>query len=82
MGFVQKLESACIDAVEAGKMTKDLAILIHGPKYIAPSHYVLNSTYLWIHKCFFYEELLTFLFILWRSKGGSKAFRCNIKDNE
>ncbi|XP_044501161.1 isocitrate dehydrogenase [NADP], chloroplastic/mitochondrial-like isoform X1 [Mangifera indica] len=32
MGFVQKLEAACIEAVETGKMTKDLAILIHGPK--------------------------------------------------
>lgn len=38
MGFVRKLEAACIEAVETGKITKDLAILIHGPKYIAPSH--------------------------------------------
>ncbi|KAL9237990.1 hypothetical protein vseg_012474 [Gypsophila vaccaria] len=30
--FVQKLESACIETVESGKMTKDLAILVHGPK--------------------------------------------------
>ncbi|KAI7751624.1 hypothetical protein M8C21_014768 [Ambrosia artemisiifolia] len=30
--FVQKLESACIDTVESGNMTKDLSILIHGPK--------------------------------------------------
>lgn len=30
--FVHKLEAACIETVEAGKMTKDLAILIHGPK--------------------------------------------------
>ncbi|KAH9790815.1 isocitrate dehydrogenase (NADP) [Citrus sinensis] len=30
--FVQKLEAACIEAVETGKMTKDLAILVHGPK--------------------------------------------------
>ncbi|PWA67220.1 isocitrate/isopropylmalate dehydrogenase family protein [Artemisia annua] len=29
--FVQKLESACVETVESGKMTKDLAILIHGP---------------------------------------------------
>ncbi|CAL9188247.1 unnamed protein product, partial [Musa hybrid cultivar] len=29
--FVQKLESACIETVESGKMTKDLALLIHGP---------------------------------------------------
>lgn len=30
--FIQKLESACIKTVESGKMTKDLAILVHGPK--------------------------------------------------
>ncbi|XP_042405493.1 isocitrate dehydrogenase [NADP]-like [Zingiber officinale] len=30
--FVQKLELACIETVEFGKMTKDLALLIHGPK--------------------------------------------------
>ncbi|KAK5802472.1 isocitrate dehydrogenase [NADP], chloroplastic/mitochondrial-like [Gossypium arboreum] len=32
LDFVHKLEAACIETVEAGKMTKDLAILIHGPK--------------------------------------------------
>lgn len=37
LDFVQKLEAACIEAVETGKMTKDLAILIHGPKYFLPS---------------------------------------------
>ncbi|KAL1538542.1 isocitrate dehydrogenase (NADP(+)) [Salvia divinorum] len=26
------LEEACIEAVESGKMTEDLALLIHGPK--------------------------------------------------
>lgn len=30
--FVHKLEASCIETVEAGKMTKDLAILTHGPK--------------------------------------------------
>ncbi|EOY02462.1 Isocitrate/isopropylmalate dehydrogenase family protein isoform 4 [Theobroma cacao] len=34
LDFVHKLEAACIETVEAGKMTKDLAILIHGPKYV------------------------------------------------
>ncbi|KAH6825862.1 cytosolic NADP+-dependent isocitrate dehydrogenase [Perilla frutescens var. hirtella] len=29
--FTEKLEAACIATVESGKMTKDLAILIHGP---------------------------------------------------
>ncbi|KAK3033044.1 hypothetical protein RJ639_035670, partial [Escallonia herrerae] len=32
LDFVHKLEAACIGTVETGKMTKDLAILIHGPK--------------------------------------------------
>ncbi|WP_306352671.1 NADP-dependent isocitrate dehydrogenase [Flavobacterium sp. '19STA2R22 D10 B1'] len=30
--FCEKLEQVCIDTVESGKMTKDLAILIHGDK--------------------------------------------------
>jgi isocitrate dehydrogenase len=32
MEFVKNLELACIETVESGKMTKDLALLIHGPK--------------------------------------------------
>ncbi|GJN27088.1 hypothetical protein PR202_gb15077 [Eleusine coracana subsp. coracana] len=32
LNFTQKLESACVETVESGKMTKDLALLIHGPK--------------------------------------------------
>lgn len=32
LDFAQKLEAACIGTVESGKMTKDLALLIHGPK--------------------------------------------------
>jgi isocitrate dehydrogenase len=31
--FANKLEEATVGTVEGGKMTKDLAILIHGPKY-------------------------------------------------
>ncbi|XP_027358002.1 cytosolic isocitrate dehydrogenase [NADP] isoform X2 [Abrus precatorius] len=30
--FTHKLEGACVETVESGKMTKDLAILVHGPK--------------------------------------------------
>ena len=30
--FTQKLEEACIGSVESGKMTKDLALILHGPK--------------------------------------------------
>lgn len=32
LDFTQKLEAACVGTVESGKMTKDLALLIHGPK--------------------------------------------------
>lgn len=32
MDFTEKLEAACIASVESGKMTKDLALLLHGPK--------------------------------------------------
>ncbi|XP_065877564.1 isocitrate dehydrogenase [NADP] [Euphorbia lathyris] len=32
LDFVHKLEASCIETVEGGKMTKDLAILMHGPK--------------------------------------------------
>lgn len=30
--FAQKLEEVCIETVESGKMTKDLALLVHGDK--------------------------------------------------
>lgn len=33
LDFTQNLEAACIGTVESGKMTKDLALLIHGSKY-------------------------------------------------
>ncbi|KAK4794999.1 hypothetical protein SAY86_012993 [Trapa natans] len=32
LDFTEKLEEACIKAVESGKMTKDLALISHGPK--------------------------------------------------
>ncbi|XP_061359603.1 isocitrate dehydrogenase [NADP]-like isoform X2 [Gastrolobium bilobum] len=32
LDFIRKLETACVETVESGKMTKDLAILVHGPK--------------------------------------------------
>ncbi|KAG7033105.1 Isocitrate dehydrogenase [NADP], chloroplastic/mitochondrial [Cucurbita argyrosperma subsp. argyrosperma] len=32
LDFVQKLEASCVETVESGKMTKDIALLIHGPK--------------------------------------------------
>lgn len=33
LDFTEKLEAACIGTVESGKMTKDLALLIHGSRY-------------------------------------------------
>lgn len=33
LDFTKKLEAACIGAVENGKMTKDLALIIHGSKW-------------------------------------------------
>lgn len=32
LDFSEKLEAACIGTVESGKMTKDLALIIHGSK--------------------------------------------------
>lgn len=32
LDFTEKLEAACVGAVESGKMTKDLALIIHGSK--------------------------------------------------
>jgi len=32
LNFCEKLEEVCIETVESGKMTKDLAVLIYGDK--------------------------------------------------
>jgi len=32
VAFAEKMEAACIETIESGKMTKDLAIAIHGEK--------------------------------------------------
>lgn len=32
LDFTEKLEAACVATVEQGKMTKDLALLLHGAK--------------------------------------------------
>eukprot|EP00245_Coleochaete_scutata_P006382 TRINITY_DN2080_c0_g1_i1.p1 TRINITY_DN2080_c0_g1~~TRINITY_DN2080_c0_g1_i1.p1 ORF type:complete len:477 (+),score=110.03 TRINITY_DN2080_c0_g1_i1:188-1432(+) len=36
--FAQKIEKACVDTVESGKMTKDLALLIHGSSVTRSSY--------------------------------------------
>lgn len=44
LDFTQKLEAACIGAVESGKMTKDLALLVHGSsKYVTQLLYALRN---------------------------------------
>jgi isocitrate dehydrogenase len=45
LDFTQKLEAACIGAVESGKMTKDLALLVHGSaKYVTAIFVLLLHT--------------------------------------
>ncbi len=44
--FCQKLESVCIETVEGGTMTKDLAVCIHGNDVKAGEHYVYTEEFL------------------------------------
>ena len=43
--FCQTLEKVCIDTVESGKMTKDLALCIHGEK-LNESHYMNTEEFI------------------------------------
>ena len=43
--FCETLESVCVDVVESGKMTKDLALCIHG-KDLNESHYLTTEDFL------------------------------------
>lgn len=43
--FCEKLEAVCIETVESGKMTKDLALCIHG-KDLQPEHYLTTQEFL------------------------------------
>ncbi|MBM3448655.1 MAG: isocitrate dehydrogenase (NADP(+)) [Bacteroidetes bacterium] len=45
INFAQTLEKVCIDMVEAGKMTKDLAVCIHGSK-TSEEHYLTTEGFL------------------------------------
>ncbi|KAL5813352.1 hypothetical protein ACOSQ3_028302 [Xanthoceras sorbifolium] len=45
LDFVEKLEAACVGTVESGKMTKDLALLIHGPK-LARAQYLNTEEFI------------------------------------
>jgi isocitrate dehydrogenase len=42
--FAERLEKACIDAIEAGEMTKDLAMCVHGNK-TERKHYLSTKEY-------------------------------------
>jgi len=43
--FCAKLEAVCISTVESGKMTKDLAVCIHGDK-VGPEHYLSTEAFM------------------------------------
>ncbi len=43
--FCEKLEKVCIQTVESGKMTKDLAACIHGEK-VGPEHYLTTEGFM------------------------------------
>lgn len=45
INFCEKLEQVCVDTVESGKMTKDLALCIHGADLNA-SHYLSTEQFL------------------------------------
>ena len=44
--FCQTLEQVCIETVESGKMTKDLAVCIHGNKVNHGEHYLYTEEFL------------------------------------
>ena len=45
INFADSLEKVCIETVEAGKMTKDLALIIHG-KNLTEEHYLTTMQFL------------------------------------
>jgi isocitrate dehydrogenase len=47
--FCQTLESVCIETVESGKMTKDLALLIH-KENLNETHYLTTQNFLAVLK--------------------------------
>jgi isocitrate dehydrogenase len=45
IGFCETLEKICVETVETGQMTKDLALCIHG-KNLKPEHYLHTEEFL------------------------------------
>jgi isocitrate dehydrogenase len=46
INFANQLEAVCIETVESGKMTKDLAVCIHGNKVNHGEHYLYTEEFL------------------------------------
>jgi isocitrate dehydrogenase len=46
MDFCRALEAVCIETVEQRKMTKDLAVCIHGNKVNHGEHYLYTEEFL------------------------------------
>lgn len=46
INFCNTLEKVCVDVVESGKMTKDLAVCIHGNKVNHGEHYLYTEEFL------------------------------------
>ncbi|MBL7737385.1 MAG: NADP-dependent isocitrate dehydrogenase, partial [Chitinophagaceae bacterium] len=46
INFCNALEQVCIETVESGKMTKDLAIVIHGNKVTHGEHFLYTEEFL------------------------------------
>jgi isocitrate dehydrogenase len=46
INFCHTLEKVCVDVVESGKMTKDLAVCIHGNKVKHGEHYLYTQEFL------------------------------------
>ena len=46
VNFCQTLERVCVDVVESGRMTKDLAVCIHGNKVNHGEHYLYTEEFL------------------------------------
>ncbi|ULT40743.1 hypothetical protein KRR40_39305 [Niabella defluvii] len=44
--FANALEAVCIETVEEGKMTKDLAVCVHGNKVNHGEHYLYTEEFL------------------------------------
>jgi len=64
LDFALKLEAACVGTVESGKMTKDLALLVHGSsKYVM----LLSYCFIYFYSIFFLHDCRLFVLPLFMS---------------